>query len=268
MKKNILSHMKIPKQIPYEKISKRIFMLIIFTCCQSLVAQIPTTGSGGRTTPLPCPPVARSIAGYQSASFADPSGEMFAHITITSNSPVCDGDVILLSGTSVAAISYSWTGPGGFFSNAQNVSIPASPLTAGTYTLTAELTTGCLMSQKTEVVVNNCSSLTLNVKMFIEGFYLGIGQMQAVLFNLGISSDETACDTVTVELHDDVFPYATNAIVKTILHTDGNAQAVFPADFINQNQYIVIRHRNMIETWSKEPVLMNGPLINFDFSTY
>jgi len=243
------------------------FVFILFSYT-NIYSQIPTTGSGSTTKPGPCPPAATRTGGYQSSEYANPSTEMYARITINSNSPVCDGNIINLSGASVAAVSYLWTGPGGFNSNSQNVFIPASPLTAGTYTLTAELTTGCVMSANTEVAVNNCNALTLNVKLLIEGYYLGPGQMQAVLFNQGISPDPTASDTVTVELHDALFPFATVASVKTILHTDGNAQAIFLPELISQSLYIVIRHRNIIETWSKFPVLMDVPVKSFDFSEY
>jgi hypothetical protein len=41
--------------------------------------------------------------------------------------------------------------------------------------------------------VNVCT-LNLNLKAFIEGYYLPGGSMQAVLFNAGIVSDPLLCD--------------------------------------------------------------------------
>src|SRR5436190_21975462 len=40
----------------------------------------------------------------------------------------------------------------------------------------------------------------LNLKMFIEGFYIGGGQMQAVLYTLNLNVNPAACDSITVEL--------------------------------------------------------------------
>ncbi len=58
--------------------------------------------------------------------------------TLSYNGPVCAGSSIALNAiTSGAGLTYSWTGPNGFNSTQQNPSINfASPLNAGTYTLT------------------------------------------------------------------------------------------------------------------------------------
>ncbi len=63
----------------------------------------------------------------------------------TNNSPVCEGDTILLFASSVPGGTYNWSGPGGYTSNQQNpVIAPATTTDAGEYTLT--------------VTVNNCTS--------------------------------------------------------------------------------------------------------------
>ena len=57
--------------------------------------------------------------------------------TASSNSPVCEGSTIVLSGGPGGMTSYSWTGPDGFGSSLQNPSIPgATSLNAGIYYLT------------------------------------------------------------------------------------------------------------------------------------
>jgi PKD repeat protein len=54
-----------------------------------------------------------------------------------SNSPVCSGNVINLTTTSVSGATYSWTGPSSFVSTAQNPSISgATTAMAGTYSVT------------------------------------------------------------------------------------------------------------------------------------
>jgi hypothetical protein len=76
--------------------------------------------------------------------------------TASSNSPVCEGSTIYLSGGPSGMASYSWTGPNGFTSDVQNPSIPNANLDmAGTYTLTVTNTSGCTgLAASTTVVVN------------------------------------------------------------------------------------------------------------------
>jgi hypothetical protein len=107
----------------------------------------------------------------------------------------------------------------------------------------------------------------LNLKVFIEAFYIGSRLQKAVLFDNGMSSDPTASDSITVELHD---PVQTNSIIvvtKALMHTNGNAQAIFPLSILNHSYYIVIRHRNSIQTWSKNTILFNSSAVSFDFTS-
>ena len=70
-----------------------------------------------------------------------------------SNSPVCEGQTIDLTATTVAGATYSWTGPNGFTSNQQNVSIPnAVAANAGTYSITSTVS-GCTSAPATTDVV-------------------------------------------------------------------------------------------------------------------
>lgn len=62
----------------------------------------------------------------------------------SSNSPVCVGNSINLTGTTDIGATFSWTGPGGFTSNAQNPTIPAAAFSnAGVYSFTAISAAGC-----------------------------------------------------------------------------------------------------------------------------
>jgi hypothetical protein len=54
--------------------------------------------------------------------------------------------------------------------------------------------------------------------------------------------------------------------VKVLLHTNGNATAIFPAATLGNAYYIAIKHRNSIETWSANPVTINA-VSNYDFTT-
>jgi len=107
----------------------------------------------------------------------------------------------------------------------------------------------------------------LNLRLFIEGFYLGGGQMQSVLYNnfpLDYSSDD--CDSITVELHASTAPYDVVASVKTLLLTNGSTIASFPFSLNIDAYYIAIRHRNSLETWSRDPLFCNCTLMHQDFT--
>ena len=106
----------------------------------------------------------------------------------------------------------------------------------------------------------------LNLKTFIEGFYTGGGLMQAVLYNNDpVLFPPNYCDSITVALHGATSPYNLVESRNAILLTNGNALVQFPGSLINGSYYIVLHHRNTIETWSKLPVTF-GANTNFDFT--
>jgi hypothetical protein len=85
--------------------------------------------------------------------------------TITSNSPLKEGDELKLSveNDTVQGISYSWTGPDSFRSNQQNPSIkPVGVKNTGTYTVVATAN-GCQSSAITIEVIraSNSESFTI-----------------------------------------------------------------------------------------------------------
>jgi hypothetical protein len=63
--------------------------------------------------------------------------------------PVCAGDTLPLTASTVAGASYAWTGPGGFSSTLQNPTIPnATPAASGTYSVVVTVA-GCESSAAT-----------------------------------------------------------------------------------------------------------------------
>ena len=75
--------------------------------------------------------------------------------TAGDNGPLCAGSTLHLTASAVAGASYSWTGPNGFASTAQNPSITNTTMAAsGTYGVTAILG-GCpSAAATTDVIVN------------------------------------------------------------------------------------------------------------------
>jgi len=105
--------------------------------------------------------------------------------------------------------------------------------------------------------------VTLHLKVFIEGFYLGGSMMKAVANPV---SYPAMCDTITVELRNAVNPYGIIQFVKNTIDINGNGDFVFPGNIQGQSFYIVIRHRNALETWSANPVFFNMSAVNYNFS--
>jgi gliding motility-associated-like protein len=75
--------------------------------------------------------------------------------TAGSNSPVCTGNTLNLTSTTIAGATYSWTGPNGFTSSSQNPSITnITSAAAGTYSVTATVN-GCASAAGTVTVTVN-----------------------------------------------------------------------------------------------------------------
>jgi photosystem II stability/assembly factor-like uncharacterized protein len=108
-----------------------------------------------------------------------------------------------------------------------------------------------------------CSTI-VNLKLFIEGYYdTNIDAMRPVLANQGVGSSATDVDNITLELRN-----ASGGLVNSataLLHTNGSASVTF----INTPTglyYLVVKHRNAIETWSATPQLINGTTLEYDFT--
>lgn len=105
--------------------------------------------------------------------------------------------------------------------------------------------------------------LTFKLKTFIDGFYRGSGTLAAVVDPVTRPVD---CDTLILQLANPSSPYAIVYSDTAILKTNGTVQFDFPPAILGNNYYLVVRHRNALETWSAAPV----PMINlstYDFST-
>lgn len=109
---------------------------------------------------------------------------------------------------------------------------------------------------------------TINLKLYLEGFYRGGGMMQPTLYDLGISPDPTATDSITVNLWSPLNLSAQDPdyTVNGLLHDDGTVSLNFPASITGNSFYIAIKHRNSLETWSSLPMTFD-PVTFYDFSS-
>lgn len=93
---------------------------------------------------------------------------------------------------------------------------------------------------------------TISLRCFIEGFYNSTT-------NLMVS------DTVRVKLRKKYYPYNIVDSAKSVLNNSGNGIFTFANAIYDTNYYIVVTHRNSIETWSKNPVKFTNE-VNYDFT--
>ena len=108
-------------------------------------------------------------------------------------------------------------------------------------------------------------NITVNLKFLLQGYYLNASTMQPVLSNQGVSGVlATQTDSVLVELHDQT-TFALIDSKKAVLTTSGLVSTGFfqPAG----NYRIAIKHRNTIQTWTKNPVALNSASALYDFSS-
>lgn len=140
-----------------------------------------------------------------------------------------------------------------------------SQLAQGLYSITVTDANGCESSENIVLTdpLNPCS-LTVNIKLYVEGFYTGAGQLRAVVDSV---NEPLVSDSVMISLADTSAPYAVLYSAAGLISTAGDVSVVFPTQVWNNSYYLVINHRNSIETWSKNPVLLINESSFSDFAT-
>ncbi len=166
--------------------------------------------------------------------------------------------VAILYNNAIATIPYIGTSTNNIY---------AKPLVAGTNNITATATSsfGCTSSAIQPVSVSNCSaSITLNMKLILQGYYIGSGMMQPVLSNQAVQNSLiTEADTLIVKLHHPT-TFALIDTKKAVLLTNGTVSATFaqPA----ASYYVAIKHRNTLLTWTMAAIACTSSTPVYDFS--
>lgn len=73
-------------------------------------------------------------------------------------------------------------------------------------------------------------------------------------------------DTAIIELRKNISPYNVLDSCITLIDSTGNCGAEFSSISFNDSFYIVIKHRNSIETWSKLPQKFSNAILQYDFT--
>jgi hypothetical protein len=108
----------------------------------------------------------------------------------------------------------------------------------------------------------------LNLKLYLEGLYVGGGWMYPAMDENGPHWGPTIADKITVELHSSAsYPTISYTLENCNLNSNGTVVAEIPSAF-NGNYYITIKHRNSIETTTATPVsLMGSAPVTYNFTT-
>jgi hypothetical protein len=191
---------------------------------------------------------------------------------ISGNDTVCPGATEIYTISAIPeATSYTWTLPNGWTGSSVTTSIVANVGTSyGNIIVTANNAGGSSEAQSLTVIINpdpsqNCPVM-LNIRVFLEGLYSGNETMRPVLFASGLTGDSLLADSIIIELRNSVSPFNLLASDTVAIGINGYATASFPSSLNAQPAYIVVRHRNSLETWSKLPVIL-GLDVSYDFTT-
>lgn len=117
-------------------------------------------------------------------------------------------------------------------------------------------------------IPNIPTTKTLTLQLFIEGLYFSNGVMNESLGDNGYQFGQGIADEIIVELyHPSDLQTPAIQIMNVLLNNAGVATLNIPST-MSETYYIVIKHRNTIETWSALPISFagSGP-IEFNFST-
>lgn len=114
--------------------------------------------------------------------------------------------------------------------------------------------------------ISGNSNSIVNLKLFIEGYYLGGSIMRPVKYNQDGVSPTTEVTNLGVELHNTTVPYATVATTTAQLKTNGIAIGTFSSAPVG-SYYVVVKSNNAVQTWSATGQDVGQTPLSYDFTT-
>lgn len=203
-------------------------------------------GGGTGTTPGATKKIIRSVDG--GVTWKDLTGNLLYTFTgfrtrwLNLKHGVISGTNGYMAKTTNGGLNWSESNPG--FSTTVDVAFPEK----NTWFTVSDRNSSYQLGRK----YDNQTSISVNVNSLMEGFWNG---------------KPLITDSVTVELHNSTAPYAVVDVAKEVVNINGFATYEFytaPAG----TYYIVVKHRNSLQTWSAAPVVMAaGGNYNYDFTT-
>lgn len=115
------------------------------------------------------------------------------------------------------------------------------------------------------VSIEALPSKQLQLSLLLEGLFNGVN-MNKACNSSGFQYTGNIADQITVELHQTTSPFAiSGSPITAAVSVNGIANIAVPAS-LNGNFYIVVKHRNSLETWSAVPVSFSGNTISYNFT--
>jgi hypothetical protein len=107
---------------------------------------------------------------------------------------------------------------------------------------------------------------TINLTLFLEGLYNTVtNQMNKAQDESGDEFPGTVADTIQFQLAKPGYPHSVYYSVNSIdLNQDGTCSFTIER---TGSYYLVVKHRNSVETWSSAPVSLLPEPVSYDFST-
>ncbi len=210
------------------------------------------------TTSSPRPYPAGNITGPQSACIGEP-GLVYSVGSVTNAtgyvwevSPAAAGNIVGSGNTATLNLSATFT---------------------GTLQVTVKGQSGCgfgAASAPFSVLVNPleaCQTKALNISLLPEGLYNpSTGHLFKAQDQSGNKYPGAVADKVTIQIASGTAPYAIlYTLPEVSLDTLGSCSVSLPGNLYSPC-YIIVKHRNSIETWSASPVSFPGSSTSYDFT--
>jgi hypothetical protein len=210
---------------------------------------------------LPGDDLANCMSGNYSLTAIDNIGCSSQQVNIFISEPPAnifyyDGDIDTYGLSSESALGCS--APSGFVLNDLDCNDANGSIHPGALEICNGIDDNC----NTLVDDGPSCTVSFNVKLFIEGFYIGGSQMNASIDPVGSPG---VCDTVIIQLARDATPYDILFADTGLVLTNGIGVFEFPAGVSTNSYYIVVRHRTGLETWSANPVSFSSTT-TYDFT--
>ncbi len=108
----------------------------------------------------------------------------------------------------------------------------------------------------------------LNVKLYLQGLFNPLtGIMNKTQDQNGDHFSENTVDLITIETARPTVPFLNVETQNLNLNVDGTVSDIAIPGQDTGSYYIVVKHRNHLETWSNNPVSFDTDIINYDFTT-
>ncbi len=110
------------------------------------------------------------------------------------------------------------------------------------------------------------NSIDLQISAFLEGLYIGNNTMTSAIYNANGQASNTMADSIIVSLYQSNSTFNLVYSVKSILNVNGLCIVSIPISYLGNSYYLVIKHRNSIETWSSQAIALSSSQVSYSFT--